>query len=253
MTDLLRLTLWQPWCQFMVIRDPVTGRLVKVIETRGWRAPASAIGKRVLIHAAKRDAEWGSFGAYECEPWWRGEDLRHVADCCCDEAAVSPECGRRSKWRSVLTKDGALFAELPLGKVVGSGTLAACVPITDTHGDAASDHVFAMGNHLLRWHGGGMMSDAVVIDDQLPYGDFTPGRWAWLFEDVKPTTERCPRCWGKRMGTPKPASTPMEPWVTPAPAFARYCATCHGAGVCDPASMKGTQGLRAVKDTDWPT
>ncbi len=26
------------------------------------------------------------------------------------------------------------------------------------------------------------------IEDQRPYGDFTPGRYAWLLEDVRPIT-----------------------------------------------------------------
>jgi hypothetical protein len=33
------------------------------------------------------------------------------------------------------------------------------------------------------------------IADQLPYGDYTPGRWAWLLDDIQPTTDRCPACW----------------------------------------------------------
>jgi len=25
-----------------------------------------------------------------------------------------------------------------------------------------------------------------ALDDQLPFGDFAPGRWAWLLDDVEP-------------------------------------------------------------------
>ncbi len=34
------------------------------------------------------------------------------------------------------------------------------------------------------------------ITDQAPYGEFAPGRWAWMLDDIKPTTERCPWCGG---------------------------------------------------------
>lgn len=40
------ISLWQPWASLIACG-------AKDIETRSWRAPASLIGQRVLIHAAK--------------------------------------------------------------------------------------------------------------------------------------------------------------------------------------------------------
>src|SRR5665213_1508383 len=50
------ISLWQPWASFIAIG-------VKPYETRHWRAPSRFIGRRILIHAAKRrldkdDIEW---------------------------------------------------------------------------------------------------------------------------------------------------------------------------------------------------
>jgi hypothetical protein len=72
------------------------------------------------------------------------------------------------------------------------------------------------------------------ITDQIPYGTWERGRWAWLLGDVKPTTERCPACWGQPgdalyTGSGQPGYGP--------------CPTCNGAGVCGPVPAKGRQGV----------
>lgn len=41
------LTLWQPWASLVVIG-------AKPYEFRGWPAPRSLVGERIVIHAAKR-------------------------------------------------------------------------------------------------------------------------------------------------------------------------------------------------------
>jgi len=66
------------------------------------------------------------------------------------------------------------------------------------------------------------------VSDQLDYGDFTPGRYAWLLSDSKPTTERCPLCWG----------TGTYP-----PMMRQVCALCRGKQSCEPVQAKGRQGL----------
>lgn len=81
----------------------------------------------------------------------------------------------------------------------------------------------------------------VDVSDQLPYGDFTAGRWAWLLDDVKPTTERCPACMGKvhPTGLLRPGEQAMGRTygdLIPCPQFFR-------AGTCPPIPAKGRQGL----------
>lgn len=75
------------------------------------------------------------------------------------------------------------------------------------------------------------------VSDQRPYGDYRPGRWAWLLDNVKPTTDRCPACWG--YGWDLATFDPTEGLT----ASARPCATCDGAGACDPVPAKGRQGV----------
>jgi hypothetical protein len=56
-------------------------------------------------------------------------------------------------------------------------------------------------------------------------GQGTVQRYAWLLEDVKATTDRCPRCWG-------------EDGV--------ICFRCMGLRGCDPVPMKGQPGQLEV-------
>jgi len=45
------LTIWQPWASLIMAG-------AKPFEFRGWRAPRSMIGQRIVIHAAKRRPDW---------------------------------------------------------------------------------------------------------------------------------------------------------------------------------------------------
>jgi hypothetical protein len=75
------------------------------------------------------------------------------------------------------------------------------------------------------------------ITDQLPMGDFSDGRWAWILKDAKPVTERCPWCWGS-MEDPD-----REEFVaSDGTHVVRGCPVCVG-GSCDPIPAKGQLGL----------
>ncbi len=47
---------------------------------------------------------------------------------------------------------------------------------------------------MTRWDpmgiGGWLVAES--LDDQLPYGDFTPGRFAWMLRDPEPLAEPIP-------------------------------------------------------------
>lgn len=78
-----------------------------------------------------------------------------------------------------------------LGAVVAVVRFSESLPIEVCTGYRA--HVCRSGDDLLR-HTPLDRPDADgetehVITDQLPYGDFTPGRWAWRVADVRPLTE----------------------------------------------------------------
>jgi hypothetical protein len=119
-----------------------------------------------------------------------------------------------------------------LGAIVGTATLIDVAPI----------HVLGdEGNH---WAPHVCLDpddgEAMVITDpeddwvnnagdQLPFGDFAPGRWAWILEDAKPTSERCPACLGSGHlcghGPAGPACDACDWWG---------CEVCNVLGVCDP-------------------
>lgn len=44
------LSLWQPWASLVACG-------AKTVETRHWPAPASIVGERIAVHAAKRSSE----------------------------------------------------------------------------------------------------------------------------------------------------------------------------------------------------
>lgn len=134
----------------------------------------------------------------------------------------------------------ALADTLPLGAVVASCVLADCVPIVDADGckDGTAHLCVVNENGLLHspldrpWADG---ETEHLVSDQLPFGDFSPGGYAWLLEDVKATSERCPRCNGTGH-LPHGDDWQRNGTFT-------HCETCDGAGRCPPVPMRGHQGL----------
>ena len=121
---------------------------LKNIETRSWPAPRNLIGQRIAIHAGKRDP-------------------------------------RPTEWntevqRIVLGRAGSSHA-MPMGAIVATARLIECMQVMsepDRRG-------------LVSCHGFGEFSegedyDATIVAD--PYGDFFPGRWLWVFQDVRPVS-----------------------------------------------------------------
>ncbi len=148
------LTIRQPWATLIALG-------VKTIETRSWRAPVSLIGQRIAIHAGSHRplladvGDWSTFYSPDRECFI----MREHPDGRC--------------------------ADLPFGAIVATATLTDYLPMVDT------DH---RGHHLrslLICPSGLFRSDRSSQDDdydltdQLPYGWFAPGRWAWMLDDIK--------------------------------------------------------------------
>lgn len=144
----------------------------------------------------------------------------------------------------------AAWVPMPLGAVVASCQLVDVVPILDggttAHDPEHPRPCLQVFGGMLTYFSADVGSDDDVrtMDDQLPFGDFTPGRFAWLLEDVKPTTERCPACWGTGYDGYRRACVRGE-WIDDAP---HPCPLCHGTDgepftFCDPIPAKGRQGL----------
>lgn len=218
------LTLYQPWASLIAYH-------LKLIETRSWCAPQSMIGQQLLIHAALRVPVNGEcpgtidYDALGNLIYWLPEPFT-------EEEQVA----------AGLPMDGDLIGfPLPLGAIVASCTLTDCVPILD-HA-TARNCVDVRGNGVaaLRLDDAEGIERISLVTDQLPFGDFSTGgkpRFAWLLGDVKPTTERCPACWGAE-GTYTdygPTSVGPDHEFTP-------CPVCKMEASCAPVPASGRQGL----------
>lgn len=227
------LTIRQPYATLIALG-------VKTIETRSWRAPQALIGQTIAIHAGKHRPKdvWCSASADPVFP----PPLARLYDYgkCVDPQESNDGEWWRYRW------DG------PLGAIVATATLADCVPMVDYAEEAWRPNPWN-GKHRLwpnvrpgeLWRTNPDGGPALDVSDQLPYGDFQPGRWAWLLTDVKPTTERCPACMGEGqfyedsmavVGVPG-GRYPVAPCTT--------CGTPQeaGCGTCPPIPAKGRQGL----------
>lgn len=94
------LTIWQPWASLII------GGW-KPYEFRGWAAPASIVGQRIGIHAAKRPMKTGELRNimdYACSPEGQADDI-HIA--CMDLLERA--------WRREV--------ELPMSAVLGTAVL----------------------------------------------------------------------------------------------------------------------------------
>lgn len=147
------LTLTQPWASLVAIG-------AKKIETRSWR---TAYRGPLAIHAAKgfpKDAkrlvtdEWEFYGALNP---FHAEALRHAG------ARLIP-CvfGRRELGR------------LHLGCVIATCRLVSCIPTRELqHNQVIETDLFAKG-------------PTFNLDGrERAFGDYSPGRWAWLLADVQ--------------------------------------------------------------------
>lgn len=222
------LSLHQPWASLCVTRQPcdcnmdsehpnvarcASLSMVKRFETRSWPCPPALIGQRIALHATKAFPDYA-------RRWMADHD-------------------------AVLHTFGWCFADdvnLPLGVIVGSAVIEACYPIKptrwprngkiiDTPGGPDADEVL----HVVDLNDLGY----VDISDQLPYGDFTPDRYAWLLADAAPTTERCPWCWGSGRGQEHPNYVDAPP-----------CRVCRAdltmdfaPGRCEPIPARGRQRI----------
>ena len=171
------LTIWQPWASLIA-------EGAKTIETRSWSAPASLIGQRIAIHAAKhhpyRDLDHLPGDVENGYEWrWLG-DWRIAWD-------YEDRTLRLDLWNEQTEQE----VDAPFGAVVATAVLADCLPIIGPGDeiDLSRPYIAESGDRLYEW-----LEDEpqINITDQAPYGDFTPGRWGWVLEEVHGLPEPIP-------------------------------------------------------------
>ncbi|MHB1773386.1 MAG: ASCH domain-containing protein [Acidimicrobiales bacterium] len=203
------LSLHQPWASLIAIG-------VKKVETRHW---TTSYRGPLAIHAAAttsgldglKVARYGWVGAY-CTGRV-SDEVSHVAGCDCDEdeETVGERCMSNSTHEHALLREEGAYgfsvaAKLPLGAVVATCDLVDVVPIADVDFAPRLPHVqpsrhadtLLLCRPTTSYYGGGGVSgtfdswESEDITDQRAYGDFTPGRFAWLLENIVALPEPVP-------------------------------------------------------------
>ena len=194
------LTLHQPWATLVAVG-------AKTIETRGW---SSAYRGPLVIHAAKKPLReklvLGDFEAWPADlpgrPHPNHPDGRPCRLYC-----------NRGNWRTL-----ASWWPLPLGAVVATCTLADVVPMVYPGEEEAVRRLEAGDANGPLLEGDLWLCEPVEetedelegieaadhrdVSDQRPYGDFAPGRYAWLLSDVRALPEPIPARGRQGLWTP---------------------------------------------------
>ena len=175
------MTLHQPWASLVALG-------VKTIETRGWstnyRGP-------LAIHAAVRRPDMEML-----EDGMAGELFDDSLEClaqwsCTERRDFFPERipAPRDRWWLALAPNFATES-MPLGAVIATCELVEVVPTAEIVWKRGDDG--QIGEWARYVEGTTGEPFAVVRERQRPYGDFTPGRFAWLLSNIEPLAEPIP-------------------------------------------------------------
>lgn len=163
------ISLWQPWASLIAAG-------VKAYETRSWAPPRELIGKPIAIHAAKRIdpgaaqfAEELIYGQHQPGGYELADKLATVIDCTPDE--LMGQFGQSLMPVGCVVCIARLDAAFQLGEPA-EGTAAPAASVTRRMTSRAMPDCFT-----------------VRYDE---FGDYAPGRWAWLLRDVKVLTPPAP-------------------------------------------------------------
>lgn len=174
------------------------------------KRPAVEAGERLAIHARNAGRRGDSAGE-----WMLDAD-------------------EQMGWQAWRRSDGWALP-VHFGCIVASAAVEAVVPIY------AGPAVRGVGNGFYvvgafldrRREGTGDDFSVVGYDDQLPFADFTPGRWAVLLTDVARTEDRCPACWGRAFDCDHPRH---------GMSLGCICGVCD-SGTCPPIPWRGHPGI----------
>jgi activating signal cointegrator 1 len=164
------LSLYQPWASLVALG-------VKTIETRSW---STSYRGPLAIHAGRHVARMDeAFSAWTALPLGIYEATRSTEN------------------PSRFPPGEQVRDPLPLGAIVATCTLVDVVPMVGYDGCKNDSKHLCIVNQSMLLHSrlGEPWPDGEtehVVSDQRPYGDFTPGRYAWLLADIKPLAEPIP-------------------------------------------------------------
>jgi hypothetical protein len=179
------LTLHQPYASLIALE-------VKRWETRSRPAPKALIGERIAIHAAARQPYNPNVDYDPDDPAMRVGDF--LLDWGYDDNHHVAISGSGLDFYGFLLREdmefgGRRWHPLPLGAIVCTARLAASLPMVEDPDDVPDPIALVeVGpSRLLLWPEGAVEDgDEIDISDQRAFGDWRPGRWAWLLEDVVP-------------------------------------------------------------------
>ena len=171
------LSLHQPWASLIAIG-------AKRIETRHW---TTSYRGPLAIHAAGRQPPHG---------WTLGDWRTYAGD---GAATLDPKGARMYRRDLGWATRPETPVPLPLGAVVATCDLVDVVPIGSVDFAPRLPHVqpsrhadtLLLCRPTTSHCGGGEVSgtfdswESENITDQRAYGDFTPGRFAWLLENIE--------------------------------------------------------------------
>lgn len=153
---------------------------VQWIETRSWPAPKALIGERIAIHAAKSEPP--------------------------DQLKRGPFTVYRQAYATRLLDERPPITDrwiaLPLGAVVCTARLTDCIPIvapSDEWRNPPYIEVESSGRVVHYQQLTPIFVGGFDVSDQLPYGDFTVGRYAWLLADIEPCDPPAPATGRQRL------------------------------------------------------
>lgn len=162
------ISLWQPWASLIACG-------AKPFETRHWAPPPELIGQRIAIHAAKKIGPENRDFAEDLILARYGDevDARH-------ELAVKLTATHRGIPDKLMALFGRAF--MPVGCLVCTATLDAAFQLGEKAKGTARPAASVVRHMLSR-----QMPECFTVryDD---FGDYAPGRWAWLLRDVEVIT-----------------------------------------------------------------
>jgi hypothetical protein len=164
--DVKAISLWQPWASLIACG-------AKPYETRHWAPPRELIGQTIAIHAAKNVDKHAKQMAEELMyGQWRDYGGFELAD------RLEASWGGDAAADKLMGKFGQ--AIMPVGCVVCTARLDAAFQLGELAEGTAVPAAKVVRSLTSR-----QMPECFTVryDD---FGDYAPGRWAWLLRDVKP-------------------------------------------------------------------